>query len=252
MKYLLFLLLPFSLLSQNIKGKVYDNESTVKGIKVFNLTKQIRTYTGNNGEFTIPAQINDTIVFESLFHLKKAIKLKPIHFEDIIVFELRKKTSALGEVLLFSTKPITESELKGSTESLLAYDKRVNPHLYMPKSSYSYGANARELFKLFKKLLKSKKKQPEKHIGTITFETLDSLFQNDKLFNLELLRYDLNIPEEYAYLFLEYCETKALKKSLITEENKVILLDSLMNFSRSFTEITQNFKKTEDTLSLKN
>ncbi len=252
--YLLVLLPLFFAMSQNIKGKVYDNEATVKGIKVHNISKQLKAYTDNSGEFAIPAQVNDTLVFESLFHNHKVVKLKATDFDDIVVFELKKRLNTLEEVLLVdeNAKSKPDSEMKAAAERYIANDQKINPHLYMPQSSYSYGANFGELFKLIKSIFKNKKKHKEKPEQLVNFKTLDSLFKNDALFNLELLREDLDIPDEYAYLFFDYIETKALRKNLASEANKVILLDSLMNYSKSFIQITQDFEKTQDTLNLKN
>lgn len=97
-----------------------------------------------------------------------------------------------------------------------------------------------------------KKKNKVKPVERLTYKHLDSLFKNDKLFNLRLLNQDLNIPENYATLFLDYCESKNLEKDLASEANRVILLDSLVNFSKEFLIITEEFKTTKNTLDLKN
>lgn len=254
MKYFIFFLLPISLFSQNIKGKVYDNQSTVKGIKVYNVSKQTKTYTDGEGEFTIAASVNDTLFFESLFHHPKHAKLKQIDFEDVVVFELKKVVNELGEVLLSNekTKAFNAEEYTDATGLALANDIKNNPHLYLPESSYSNGANIFGLIGMAIKLFKKKDKYKPKPIEYVSYKHLDSLFKKDDFFDLRLLSQDLKIPQEYAHLFLDYCETKNLNKELISEEKKVILLDSLVEFSREFLKITQEFEASKDALRTKN
>ena len=84
----LFVLFTTEINAQTLKGKVYDSISTVKNIKVFNETQNRITATNSDGDFSIIAKVNDTILFESLFYHPKVVILKPIHFEGIAVFEL--------------------------------------------------------------------------------------------------------------------------------------------------------------------
>lgn len=251
LKYILLFLLPISIFSQTINGKVYDNESTVKGIKVYNINQKILTYTNNEGDFTISAIANDTLLFESLFHYTKMIKLKESDFNDIVVFELKKSLNALGEVLISDdNEDFNPLEYTQNAESALERDMKNNMQLYIPESSYSSGMNFVAIAKMIGKLFKRKnKKQP---VAYVTQKDLDSLFKQDDLFNLKLLQDDLNIPEKYALLFLDYCETRNINKDLILKENRVILLDSMVNFSKDFLEITETFETSEDSLYLKN
>ena len=251
MKYIILLLFPIIGFSQNIKGKVYDNESTVKGIKVYNVSKKILTYTNEDGDFEISAIVSDTLLFESLFHHSKIVKLKQIDFEDVRVFELNKSVNELGEVLISNDdEDFNPLEYTQNAERALDRDMKNNMQLYIPQSSYSSGLNFVEIAKMIGKLFKKKNKS--EHIEYITYKDLDSLFKVDKLFNLNLIEEDLNIPEKYAHLFLDYCETKNLNKDLITEKNKVILLDSMVRFSKDFIKITETFEASKDSLRLKN
>lgn len=250
-KYFILLLFPITMFSQTINGKVYDNESTVKGIKVYNLSQKIVTYTNNDGDFEISAVVNDTLLFESLFHYSKMAQLKESDFEDVVVFELRKSVNALGEVFISDNEEeFNPLEYTQEAERAFKRDMKNNLQLYVNKSEYDKGINFKKLFKSIGKLLKNKNKP--KPVEFIEYEDLDSLFKNDKLFNLKLLNQDLNIPEEYAHLFLDYCETKYLDKTLISEANKVILLDSMVNASKEFLKMTETFEASKDSLGLKN
>lgn len=253
MKYLILVLCPLSMLSQNIKGKVYDDDTTVKGIKVYNISKQTLTYTNANGDFEINASVSNTLLFESLFHHSKSIKLKEIHFDDTAVFQLKKTVNALEEVLIANekAKPFDAAEHTNDFGLALANDIKNNPHLYTPESAYSGGANLLGLVGMLGELI-FKKKHKTKPIEFIEYKHLDSLFKNDNLFTLRLLKEHLKIPQEYAHLYLDYCETKYLNKTLITEQKKLVLLDSMVNFSKEFLRIIDEFETTKDTLFFKN
>ncbi|TBN06629.1 hypothetical protein EYD45_01730 [Hyunsoonleella flava] len=251
MKHLLLLLFPLTLISQNIKGKVYDSESTVKGIKVYNVSQKRMTYTNNDGDFSISAVVNDTLLFESLFHHNKMIQLKQSDFDDVVVFELRKSVNALGEVLISNDdEEFNPLEYTQEAERAFERDMKNNLQLYMNESEYDKGVNFKKLFKSIRKLLKKKNKP--KPIEFVTYDDLDSLLKHDNLFSLKLLNQDLNIPEEHAHLFLDYCEAQYWNKNLSSEANKVILLDSMVNLSKEFLKITEEFKASKDTLDLKN
>lgn len=250
-KYIILFLLPYGVFSQTINGKVYDNESTVKGIKIYNITQKILTYTNNEGDFAITAVVNDTLFFESLFHHPKMIQLKQSDFQDVVVFELIKSVNELGEVLLSrEDDDFNPLEYTQIAERAFERDRRNNMQLYIPQSSYSNGVNFKKLAKMIGKLFKNKNRVSAPKV--IEYKHLDSLFKKDDFFNLKLIEDDLDIPERYALLFLEYCETKYLNKDLLLEENKVILLDSMVNISKDFLKITESFDASKDSLRLKN
>lgn len=251
MKYLVFFLLPLSLFSQTIKGKVYDSESTVKGIKVYNISQKSMTFTNNEGDFTISATTNDTLLFDSLFHHSKMVQLKQTDFTDVVVFELKKAVNELGEVLISNDEDdFNPLEYTQIAERAMERDRKNNMQLYVPQSSYSNGMNFVAIAQMIGKLFKKKNKP--KPIEFIEYKDLDSLFKKDDFFDLRLLNQDLNIPEAYAHLFLEYCDSKDLNKDLISKENKVVLLDSLVEFSREFLKLTHEFETSKDSLRLKN
>ena len=60
----LIIALPFLSSSQTLKGKLYDATTTIKGAKVYNKTQHSITTTDVNGNFSIIAKVNDTLVFK--------------------------------------------------------------------------------------------------------------------------------------------------------------------------------------------
>lgn len=243
MKYVIFILLPFSIFSQNITGKVYDKETTVKGIDVFNLSKKTRTYTDDYGNFIIEATIGDTLSFHSIFHNKKIIKLTESHFNDVIVIELSKTINRLKEILIQNNlKPETFNPVKEQValKEQITNDTKLNPHLY--GTSSKYGFDVVRIIGLIGTLFKKKKGEISAVIP-VSHKALDSLFSNSSFFNDELLTNNLTIPKDYKQLFFEYCETKNLDKELLKNENEIILLDSLVTYSKAFLKIIEEPEK---------
>lgn len=74
--FISLLTLPFVHNAQTLKGKVYDETTFLKNIKVFNKTQNRFTITNKNGSFKIEAKVNDTLSFESLFYHPKVVILK--------------------------------------------------------------------------------------------------------------------------------------------------------------------------------
>ena len=243
MKCFIFILLPFSIFSQSITGKVYDKETTVKGIDVFNLSKKTRTYTDDYGNFSIEATIDDTLSFHSIFHNKKIIKLTESHFNDIMVIELSKTINRLNEILIQNNlKPEVFNPAKEQValKEQITNDSKSNPHLY--GTSSKYGFDVVRVIGLIGTLFK-KKKEKNSNVIPVSHKALDSLFSNNTFFNDELLTNNLTIPKDYKRLFFEYCETKNLDKELLKNENEIILLDSLMTYSKAFLKMIEEPEK---------
>ncbi|TXG39483.1 carboxypeptidase-like regulatory domain-containing protein [Seonamhaeicola maritimus] len=244
MKQLSFILLliPYLVCSQNINGILYDDDSTVKGALIINLTKRDTTYTDIKGNFEIVATKNDSIMFRSLFHHPKKVKVIPSHFNEVVVFELKKRVNELGEVMIAGEKhkpfvPIEYGEALGFS---IAEDMKKNPHLYMPESAYSGGINFGELAKLIgiNKLFKKKKTA----IKYMEYKQVDSLFSNSKIFNENLIFEDLKISKEHKHLFYQYCTSRKLNAELLSTPDNLVILDSIFKFSHDF---LQNMKEAD-------
>ncbi|MBU2920331.1 carboxypeptidase-like regulatory domain-containing protein [Winogradskyella psychrotolerans] len=241
---ILLLCLPLALKAQVLRGKVYNSKNTIENIKVFNDTQNRLTATDKNGDFTINAKVNDTILFESLFYHPKVVILKDIHFEDIAVFELKEILTELDEVEIKAEpeQPVFKEETYNTDlQNIIKEDIKNNPHLYKPPGS-SYGVDfvylIGEVVKLFKKnKVKSPTYQP------ITYTQMDSLFEKSSFFNKRLITENLKIPEDKIYLFYDFCEAKYISSELLKEENKMQLLEALVLNSQLFLILLEQYRQ---------
>lgn len=240
---LFFLLFSIHTFSQNIQGKIYDDEATVSGVKVINQTKNILTYSDEYGNFKIEASLKDSIVFRSLFHHQKQMVLSAFDFEDILVIELKKAVNDLDEVLIKKepdVKPFDPVETNTTMKNQILEDIRKNPHLYSKSTNGNMDFKA--IAKLIGKLFKSKKPIVPSE-SNVPYDELVSFFEKDAYFNVKLLKNELHITEDYKYLFLQYCDANGINSKLLLVENRFLLLDSLLKYSEAFLEIINSDQK---------
>jgi hypothetical protein len=237
------ILIPTFATSQQITGKIYDNESSVKGAKILNTSNNIFTYSNEYGDFSINASIHDTLKFTSLFHEEKKVLLNEKSFENTIVVELTKIVNSLDEVLLMdkTQKTFKAENYTADIGLQIKNDIKNNPHLYRPPPSGNI--DFIKIASLIGKLFKNNKNSKTTSIVPITYKELESLFASHRLMNKNLLKNDLKIPEAYIPLFFDYCENKNIDSKLLLEENSFLLLEKLFTCSEEFSIVISEYEK---------
>lgn len=246
MKYihlLLLFLFPAAIYSQNVQGIIYDSESKLKDIKVTNLSKRITTYSDDAGNFSLPATVNDTLVFYSLFYEQKRKIIVKDDFESKMVVELKKIMNDLGEVVLTDrskTKEFDAEVYSTDLKNQIAEDIKNNPHLYTPTPSggLNFVAVASLIFKLFKK----DKVKPEV-IEPLNYKQFEELFAKDEFLNDKFLVNELEIPLDYKPLFLDYLEAQNINGTFINDDKKMLLLEELFKHSKGFKAFLSDYEQ---------
>ncbi len=234
--------LPFLVKAQTLKGKIYNATSTLKNIKVFNTTENRFTVSNTDGDFSIEAKINDTIAFESLFYHPKTVILKPIHFEDIAIFELKELVSELDEVEVKAEpkQPVFKEETYNiELKNLIKEDIKNNPEKYAPIGN-NQGVDFVYIFRKVFDLIKRKKPKSTEY-QAITYTHLDSLFSKSTFFNTQLITDNLKIPEDKAHLFYDFCAAKQMSSELLKESKKMELLENLVLNSQLFLILLEEY-----------
>ena len=252
MKRVFFVICLFSLNSfvfgQTLNGKVYDSKSVVKNIKVLNKTQNRLTVTDKNGNFSIPAMVNDTISFQSLFYHPLEVILTQSHFDDLNVFEVERIVSALDEVTVQAEpeQPVFEEETYNEDlQMLIQEDIKRNPHLYQPPGA-TYGVDFIYLIGQVAKLFKRKRPKTPTY-QAITYRQIDSLFSHSSFFNQRLVTEDLNIPEDKTKLFFDFCEAKGISSELLQDGKKMQLLEQLVLNSQLFLILLEEYGEEKTT-----
>lgn len=241
--YITLIGLPFGLNAQTLKGKIYNATTTVKNIKVLNKTQNRFTVSDANGDFSIGAEVNDSIAFQSLFYHPKVVVLKPIDFEGVAIFELEEIISELDEVEVKAEpeQPVFEEETYNiELRNLIQEDIKNHPEKYQPAGA-TYGVDFIYLIGQVAKLFKNKDKYKAPAYQPISYKQMDSLFNNSPFFNKELITKNLNIPEDKANLFYDFCEAKQISSELLKENKKMELLEHLVVNSQLFLILLEEY-----------
>lgn len=106
MKVVLFLLIftisTAKLLSQNYNliGKIEADSLAAYQINIVNITRETGTVTSKNGVFSLPVYLRDSIVFSSLIHEFKALRVSKKDLKDTLRIRLKQQINQLPEVVL--------------------------------------------------------------------------------------------------------------------------------------------------------
>ena len=234
------LIIPLTLFSQSIEGKIYDAESTVNGAKIFNLTQNLMVYSDEEGNFQIKANLNDQIAISTLFHEPQMIVLSQKDFDDVIVIELKKTVNELDDVYLnkIKEKEFEVSKTESQMKTQIKNDVVIRPELYTPppNTNMDFIAIAGLIAKLFKK---KKVEEP----STATYGELTHFFETDSFFNEQFLSSELKIDKDYHPLFVDFCEVKGIEQTLLLKENQLPLIDTLVVYGKEFSTLIEDYKK---------
>lgn len=234
-KQLLFLLLfitSSTIAAQIVNGIVYDAESTIKGVKVLNVTQKTVTATNGSGEFSLKAKVTDTIYFESLFHEPKFAIVTKDYFESTFVFEMTTIVNELDEVFIKDKPKAKQFEGEAYNENMnkiIALDKKAEPQKY--NATPKYGLDFIQVFSMIGKLFKKKKNLEP---NTLNYKQIKLLFETNSFFNQDMLIQNLKVPKQYQSLFFEFCESKEINESFLNYNKRLELLDKFTDFSQEF------------------
>ena len=247
-KVLLFLgifILTFSGYSQNTSGKVYAGDKRVPGVLVENRTQNRSMVTTDEGDFSIAARINDSLIFSAPFMETQIFIIEPFQLEKRWVVELNEKLNELDEVRLTEApkeKKFSQEEYTAEVNTLIQNDIKQNPQKYRPQ----YTSNGVDFIMLAKRFMGLFKKDPSKQqmeYSPITYEQYQELFNTSDYFDQQFLTRQLEIEPYYQNLFFEYCDAMQLKGELLLPEHQLDLLDALMKLSANFKAELENFNK---------
>ncbi len=106
------LLLAQSTNVKEIKGKVVSEAPDLENIYVINLKSEATATTGNNGYFTIPATVGDTLMFSAVQIKGQKIVITEKDFaKELILFKLEPVINKLNEVIIKQYKNINAVSL---------------------------------------------------------------------------------------------------------------------------------------------
>lgn len=227
--------------SQIIKGKVVFNKYAIPKVEVINATTKILTATDENGEFSIIAKTNDTLVFVSKEYQVKKIIINPKLFTTgEIDVELILKAEELNEVLITNIPSIKISKNeKWEQDKLDQYTLEKNARATKVNGVYTgtieNGMDLMRIGGMFLGLFKKEKDEVKKALPAIEFSTV-AKNSYDQKFYLETLK--LNADE--IELFLQFCEVDPKSKIVAATDNTLSTMDFLFAKNVEFKKLTKS------------
>ncbi|MBP6181126.1 hypothetical protein [Flavobacterium sp.] len=205
-----------------LKGKVIADMSDLEGIYVINLKTEKAAITENNGYFSIPAVVGDTLMFSAVQFKGIRIVLTQKHFEnDFLLVKMEPIMNQLNEVVVrrgydsinaVSLGIIPKGQKKYSPAErkyVTASSARMNPQGFDPLLNYFSGRSA-----MLKKEIEVEKKE-------------SYLKQLEKLFDVDHFINKLKIPSEYVKGF-EYFAVENTKFTKILDSKNVTTIEFLL------------------------
>jgi hypothetical protein len=235
---------------QLINGKISAAQN-IENITIYNLTSQKGAISNIEGEFSIFAKTQDTLVFTSLVLQTKKIVMKESDFE-LIVFNIKldEKVNELEEVVV-SNNSLTgnlkvdadnikiyhvDSKIDFKTVAIMEFEKdlRSSPDVqgmynFAPDK---YGMNFVKIGKLIGKALNIAQKSNSK------VEDINSIY-NFKDFGLDTFDFnffekDLKIKREEIGTFLDFCATDIALITSFLSKNKFEKTDALFQKKKEY------------------
>jgi len=105
---LLFTVSAYAISTDEISGKVLDNEGfmPVINVNIVNLNKNVGTTTNQYGAYSIPAEVADSLIFSSIGYKTVTVVLTEMNFiDEQLLIKLEPAIYELTEIEIFNVPP---------------------------------------------------------------------------------------------------------------------------------------------------
>jgi len=222
----------FSQTKKTINGKVLSDNLLIPNVEIINLSTERSTTTNANGEFSIVAKVNDSIL---IFHKNYELKGIKISSDDInknqITVEITRKVEELKEVVVHQVNVDWEFDKKWEQlkrDEIAVYRKSKtlkNPGVYDGTIE-----NGMDFIKIGKMIFGGLFKGKEKAAAEIEFKEVASANFDQKFYTE-----NLKLKKEEIEAFLTFCNfDPESKKMLSKNSNDLMLMDFLYKKSVEF------------------
>ncbi|MEG0848761.1 MAG: hypothetical protein RSD71_00540 [Flavobacterium sp.] len=217
-------------------GKVISQNNALKNVEVINKTAKISTTTNALGEFSILANVKDSLIFFSKGYYFKRLKLTQNNLDqNDLVISMIIKPEELEEIVITNIKfPHVGAAKHGST---------VNPSNSLQKYTGVYDgtiANGMDFIAmggLIADLFKNEKEAPKKKTPQVDFKKLVATSIPESFFYQ-----DLKLTIEQKALFLEFCDADPKSKIILEHSNILSTMDFLYVKNEEFKKLNSGIK----------
>ncbi|MDY7394007.1 carboxypeptidase-like regulatory domain-containing protein [Aureibaculum sp. 2210JD6-5] len=243
----LLIISSFSLSAQEartlISGTIKSNEPDLKDVHVINITSKKGSVTNTNGQFSIWAKNNDTLVFRGLqFESKKIVVKKTDIDNKSIEVELNTRTNMLKEVNIKKPENMAmalnlpnagKKPLKGVDRKLAYYSQESTVAVILGpllgkkggiEDLYNIISGNRKKHRKLKKLIEADK---------LLEHNKKVLLEIRKHFKDDFFIYTLKIPSKKIDSFIDYCQPKNIV-NLFDKKSYLEIIDVFVKESKPF------------------
>ena len=230
----------FSQTEKLIHGKVFSGELSLRDIDIVNMNSKKSVTTDSNGNFSIPAKVDDElfIISKEYTDLKITLSQKEFDKNNLIII-LEKKPIELEEVKIdhkIKVRPIiTQADLDAIKLAKQASKPKVlNVYTGEIENGVDFIRLGKDIIGLFKNKDKVK---PKKSLPPIEFKDYIHAAFNEDFFTKKL---KLN-PDELE-LFLSFCEVDPKTKSIVEHQDNFETMDFLISKKEDFKKLNSSNK----------
>lgn len=215
--------------AQRVGGKVMDEKGKGVAVIVRNVSRNESGASNRQGVFMIPAQVNDSISFSSMFFHEQVVLVTKEHFELGMRIRLKERVTELDEVDL---EGYNAARKNADLEELIRDDMKKNPYAYEAPSSgnLDFLRIGKQVAGLFEK---DKSRFISREDFSKLFEEEDYPFNNEVLVNIMGVSYDERSE------FFEFCESLQLDRYFLTSNNSLLLLNELVLISERYKKMKE-------------
>jgi hypothetical protein len=234
---------------QLVKGKIIAAQN-LENVTIYNVTSQKGAISNIDGEFSIYAKTQDTLVFASLVFQKKSVILKDSDFEMITLkVRLDEKLNELDEVVV-SNNSLTGNIKKDSdnirikrlksnldqktiAKKLFDDDSRSSPEI---KAGYNYapdkwGMDFVKIGKIIGKAIGITKQSNEDLKQNVPYNFKDYSLDN---YTFAFFENELKLPIEEIGVFLDFCASDLELTSTFLNKNPLERIDVLYEKKKEY------------------
>ena len=233
-----------TLFSTRLEGRVYSKGGDVSATHVLNTTTQRATITDSNGFFSIPAKLNDTIVFSAVQFKRKqivvtasilasasvSIPLEDVltELDEVVVMPYNLTGDMARDMAILETDPVITASTLDLPNAYVKVPTKAERELYAatanPFMSFDPLINA---ITGRTKMLKKRVARDKKYARTQRVREFytDSVYRND-----------LKIPDTKIDDFMYFCEVDSVFQTLIDSHDRLRLWEFLQKKSIIYRE----------------
>lgn len=220
------------------KGQVRNELLPVENVIIFNTNSKVGVVVDKYGNFEIPSQVYDTLVFSSLAFKSKKIVLSKKEFTDpLYIVNLELFTNELAEVIIRSKKELNPLISNSQTYVDMQFfdDVKSSPknRSLLPNGTIENGINFVRVYKDVLKVLRKNNPGKTDFYNDTSFSELVI-----KRINYSFFTNTLKLDENEIKLFLVFCENDQKSRTLLHPKDEFQLIDFLVAKNKEYKKIT--------------